>query len=408
MVGLIALAVAMALAAGVNPARAAERSVTPADFPRALAAAKPGDVLRLAAGVYRGPITIATASLRVVGSSGAVIDGAGRGSAVTIVAGGVALEDLTIQNSGRDLVGNDSVVLIRETHGVTVRRCRIRSGAFGIYVQAGGDHLIEDNDVRGDVALARSNRGNGIHLWHTARNRVLRNHIEDARDGLYLSFAQHNEIRGNTAASVRYGIHYMYSDGNTLAGNRLEHCLGGAALMFSKRNLFADNRAAENRRFGILLLAVDTTRLEGNLVARNDRGIIIDNSNSDRLERNRVESNGIGLFLSGGSESNVFAANDFTGNLVQAYVGHAGINSWSENGRGNFWSDYGGFDFNGDGVGDVPYRLQTGTSALLALRPAARWFIASPTLALLDWFEQRMVVRGDEFIDCAPLVAPPK
>ena len=397
-----ALALAALLCGG--SARAAEREVGPADFASALSHASPGDSLRLAPGIYRGPFTVSVPSLRISGDAGAVLEGGGNGMALTLAADGIEVEGLTVRGSGSDLANNDAVILIREVHRVTVRRCRVEASAFGIYLRGGGDHLIAQNDVRGAPVLARSRRGNGIHLWHTERNQVLDNSLRDVRDGLYLSFAHHNLIRGNHATGVRFGIHYMYSDDNTLVGNRVEECVGGAALMFAKRNLLQQNHAVGNRRFGILLLSIDSSRFVDNLVARNDRGFVLMNSNSDRFEGNRIAENAVGAFITSGSEENVFAANVFDGNLVQAYVSHSGINNWSEHGRGNFWSDYVGFDLNGDGVGEAPYRLQTATSALMATRPQARWFMMSPALAMLDWFQSRAVAPADSYLDTAPLV----
>lgn len=398
-----ALAIATILCAA--SARAAERKVGPAELASALSQAKPADALRLASGVYRGNFTVSVPSLRISGDPGAVLDGGGTGMTLTIVADGIEVEGLTVRGSGSDLTTNDAAILIREAHHVTIRRCRVETSAFGIYLRGGGDHLIAENDVRGAPALARSRRGNGIHLWHTERNQVLDNKLRDVRDGLYLSFAHHNLIRGNHAAGVRFGIHYMYSDDNTLAGNRIRDCLGGAALMFAKRNLLLDNQAVGNKRFGILLLSLDNSRFVDNLVADNDRGFVLMNSVSDRFEGNRIAQNAVGAFITSGSEGNVFAANVFDGNLVQAYVNHSGINGWSEHGRGNFWSDYVGFDLNGDGVGEAPYRLQTATSALMATRPQARWFMMSPALAMLDWFQSRAVAPADAYLDTAPLVA---
>lgn len=405
MVGLIA-ALASALAMGSVTAPPAPRAVAPNGFAAALADARPGQVLVLARGVYHGPVTIGVSSLTIRGAKDAIIDGGGNGTVLTIAADAVAVEGITIRGAGADLSNNDSVVLIRDVHRVLVRRCRIEARAFGIYVRGGGDNLIVDNEVRGDAALARSRRGNGIHLWHTERNKVLGNTLAEVRDGLYFSFAHRNVVCGNRAAGVRYGIHYMYSDDNTVSGNRLERCLGGMTLMFSRRNLFAYNRTLGNRRFGMLLLSIDNSRFVGNLSAHSDRGVVLENSNANRFERNRIVENGIGMLVTAGSDGNVFAGNSFEANLVQAHIAHGGANLWAEHGRGNFWSDYAGVDLDGNGVGEMPYRLESGTSALMATRPEARWFAMSPAIALLDWFQARVVGAGRGSVDPAPLSAP--
>ena len=83
---------------------------------------------------------------------------------------------------------------------------------------------------------------------------------------------------------------------------------------------------------------------------------------------------------------------------------HAGDNAFFDAGRGNFWSDYAGFDWNGDGVGETPYQLQTAASALMATRPVARWFWMSPALALLDWWDARSQAPEPGSFDPYPLV----
>jgi len=405
LVRLIALIGALiAIAGAAGSAAADSRIVSPADFAAALSAAKFGDALVLEPGIYRGPFTITTPSLQISGDPRAIVDGGGRGTALTISANDVTVSGITVRGSGRNLADNDATILIVEAHGVRIRGCRVESSGFGIYVRGGGDLEIADNVVRGDAALNRSRRGNAIHLWHSENVRVIRNDIADSRDGLYLSFAHHNLVEDNHATRVRYGVHSMYSDGNTLRRNRLEGCLGGAAFMFAKRDLMERNEVAHNRRFGVLLLSIDNSRLADNTIAHNDRGFVIENSNSDQFEGNRIAENGIGAFVTAGSEDNLFASNRFDGNLVQAYVVRAGFNRWARNGHGNYWSDYVGADLDGNGIGETPYRLQDATAALLATRPEARWFMMSPALAMLEWFQQRIIGSGDTYIDPAPLV----
>ncbi len=74
---------------------------------------------------------------------------------------------------------------------------------------------------------------------------------------------------------------------------------------------------------------------------------------------------------------------------------------------GNFWSDYTGWDVNGDGRGDVPYRSNTLVDALLWKLPLAKLLLASPAFQVLAFAEREFpVIRVPKGIDHAPLMAP--
>jgi len=199
----------------------------------------------------------------------------------------------------------------------------------------------------------------------------------------------------------------MYSERNLLQQNRFSACIGGIALMYSKGNRIVGNELAANRDFGILCLQLEGSRVAGNRLRGNGRGLLLQNSGTNELTGNELAGNGIGAYLTSGSEDNLLAGNRFLRNLVQVYQDHAGTNAWFREGRGNYWSDYTGFDWNGDGVGDSAYQLQTASSALLARRPAARWFWMSPALALLDWWQSRLAMPPLDAIDRFPLIEPP-
>jgi len=376
------------------PAGAAEvRRVAPGELAAALETAQPGETFLLQAGVHRGALDIAT-PVRLIGEPGAVIEGDGSGTVLTLSGPGIEVADLVVRGAGADLSADDAVVLVLETEGAVVRDCRIEARAFGIYLRGGGHHRVIGNVIVGDASLPVARRGNGIHLWQTVANEVRDNEVVAARDGVYLSFAHDNVIEGNVGRGLRYGIHYMYSERNTLAGNEFSGCRGGIALMYSRGNRIVANTLAGNSDFGILLLQLEDSILEDNAASENGRGVYLENSAANRLQRNRLRGNGVGAYLTAGSERNVFTANHFDANVVQVYDDHAGDNRWTDERRGNYWSDYGGFDWDGDGVGDSPYRIQTAASALLARRPVARWLWRSPILGLLDWWEGQVMVSG--------------
>ena len=57
---------------------------------------------------------------------------------------------------------------------------------------------------------------------------------------------------------------------------------------------------------------------------------------------------------------------------------------WTVDGRGNYWSRYRGFDFDGDGIGDAPHPLDGAFERLEGANPAARLFLQSPAAAGLE------------------------
>jgi nitrous oxidase accessory protein len=401
VVRLISLLVC--LAALAFPVRAAELAVEPGGLGAALQRATPGDTLILAPGIHPGPISI-DLSVRLVGKPGAILEGAGVGTVLTLTADGIAVTGMTIRGSGADLAQDEAVILIVEAQGVTVEDCRVEARAFGIYLQAGGGHHILGNEVVGDTSLPVARRGNGIHLWNTEGNEIRGNRLIDVRDGVYLSFAHDNVIHRNQGDGLRYGIHYMYSERNTLSENRFTGGTGGIALMFSMRNRIENNETVDNRDFGILCQQIEHSHLGGNRVSGNGRGFYLENSAGNDFVDNRVQGNGVGIYLTAGSEQNVFTANRFLANLVQVFETRAGLNVFFDQGRGNFWSDYAGFDWNGDGIGETPYQLNTAASTLIARRPVARWFWMSPVLALLDWWDARLETPGSDYFDPFPLV----
>ena len=381
---------------------------------RAVSAAAAGDtILVQGPAVFREHVIIAK-PIHLLGTNSPVIDGDGTGTVLTINAPDTHVSGLVIRNSGADLAGFDSGIMIRAAD-VAVSDCEVEVDGFGIYIRGADDSVIAGNAIFGNPQLPSAKRGNGIHLWKTRHNRILNNTIHNKRDGMYFSYADQNLIAGNQVHDTRFGIHYMYSHQNELLTNTLSGNAVGATLMFSRQSLVLGNQMVANRRHGMVLKQVDNSKIINNVIAGQNRGLFVQQANQNRFEGNLIATNDIGLYLSNSSEENVFVANSFIRNTEQVWQppfetqqGSKGPNAFTEKGQGNFWSDYTGADRNQDGIGDTPYHETDVFGYIVDRHPAARVFALSPAVSLLRKGEELLPLLDTMGVtDTAPLMQPP-
>lgn len=391
-----------------------------------LALARPGDVVELPRGRWPGALRLDKAiTLRGVGP-GAVIDGGGRGVPLTIAAAGARVENLTIRGSGKDLSKNEACVLLeRSATGAVLSRSRIEDCAFGVWVDRTAGARIIGNTVIGSQIGHRSLRGNGIHLFDASKLTIANNRVSGGRDGIYVSATEDSVIANNVVEKTRYCVHYMFSYRNTLSENICRNNASGFALMESHRIKVLRNVATDNEQHGLLFRDAENCTIVDNRLERNGEGMFFFSSVENEVARNLIKDNRIGARVWAGSLRNTVRNNSFVGNQLQVfYIGqndlvwgvveeaHAKKRATAlslERGaaRGNYWSDYLGWDQDGDGVGDRPYRVSGFAASLVARFPAASLLLRSPALELLALLELRMpLLRRAAVVDRAPLMAP--
>ncbi len=375
------------------PLSAAERSVRPADgdgaLAAALAAAAPGDVVRLVGGVWPGPLLI-DRPLTLAGEDGPVIDGGGRGTVITVTAPGVELRGLTIRGSGASLDQENSGIAV-EAAGVVVRDNRLEDVLFGIYLRDAAGSTVAGNYVTGKP-LALPRRGDAIRVWHSDGVELRDNRIAASRD-VVLWYSSRLTVRGNEVRDGRYGLHFMYCDDARIEANLLYANSVGAFLMYSRRLRLAGNSIAGNHGpsgYGVGLKDMDDAELTGNLLAGNRVGVFLDNSpretgSSTRIAGNVLAGNDTGIFLLPNVRRAEVTGNDLVENGEQVGIGGGGGDPGANLWRGNFWSDYAGFDADGDGRGDLPYRAERLFESLADARPVLRLFRHAPAAEAVDF-----------------------
>jgi len=416
---VLAAALASLLAVTPAPAAAEEFTVCPGcpldDLAAAVAAAPAGATIRVRGGTYRGPVVV-DRPLTLRGEDWPVIDGGGTGTVIRIVAPEVHLEGFVVRGSGTSHDHEDSGILVQAPRASIVGN-HVRDCLFGIQLLDAPDGLVQGNLVVGK-ALPEPQRGDGIKLWYSPRVRLIENHVQDSRDVL-VWYSDGTLVRGNLVERGRYGLHFMYSNESIVEGNVLRDNSVGIYLMYGARqtvrsNVFVHNRGPSG--YGLALKETDGATIEGNLLLRNRVGLYIDNSPisenaSNRISGNWIAYNDTGLLVTPATRRNVIAGNTLLENLEQAAPQGGGTLeqiAWAADGRGNFWSDYAGYDADRDGIGDLPYRNLALSSALFDREPLLAFFRFSLAATALDLATRAVPLfqPPPRFVDPAPLVQP--
>jgi len=393
-------------------AAAAETVTVPAgddNLRRAVAAARPHDVLRLAPGVHDGPVKI-TKPLVLEGEPGAIIDGRGVGRTVDVSATDVTVRGLTLRNSGIDQTKLDAAVFLAQTAArAVVENNKIERSLVGVYVHGPADAVVRGNKIVGRTDLRVNERGNGVYLWNATGARILDNDISGGRDGIFTNVSRHAVFHGNRIQGVRFAIHYMYTNDSEVSDNVSIGNHAGYAIMFSDRLKIRGNISYRDRDHGLLFNYANYSDIEGNAVLfGGDKCVFIYNANFNRFIGNWFQGCPIGIHFTAGSERNVVSGNAFIGNEVQVkYVGTRSLD-WSQKGRGNYWSDNPAFDLNGDGIADSAYRPNDIIDQVVWRYPAAKLLLNSPAVQAVRWAQAQFpAIHPGGVIDSAPLIKPP-
>ncbi len=352
----------------------------------ALAAARPGDTIRVAAGVYREKIVVEI-PLVLVGEGRPVIDGEGEGTVVELRAP-VVFSGFEVRGSGRILDQEDAGILVAADSCV-VSDNLLEDVLFGVYLKdSSGTRVIGNRIVGKDRALGM--RGDGIRLWNSNDVLVEWNVVSRTRD-VVIYFSHGLVFRNNRVTDGRYGLHYMYSSNNLFEHNEFARNDVAAFIMYSsdivlRGNIFA--QASGHSGFGIGLKDADRIEVEENLIVQNRVGLYLDNSPSASEAENRIEGNifafnDVALELLPAVRQNEFADNSFISNMRDVSVSGGGTalaNGWA----GNRWDKAAAWDADRDGELDVSYRIDRLSDDLFARYPELRLFELSPAAAALD------------------------
>lgn len=407
---------------GVRPfVMATTLTITPSDdLQQVLDTSADGDVIKLSAGVYAGnfivnkQVTLTSADFK----NKAIIDAGGQHSGLVLINSNITISYLNIVNWGDDLTAQDAgISSVKRASHITINNNELVGDGFGIWLQKATHIKVLNNTVEGNPKLRSADRGNGIQLSSIQHALVKNNEVFNTRDGLYIISSQHNTIDSNIMHDLRYGLHYMYSYSNKVINNNAYNTRAGYALMSSRDLVVTGNSTKNSEDYGFLMNFITSsvidsnyiehvwTKPENKVLGRDGKGLFVYNSAYNTIKNNTIDTAEIGIHLTAGSENTKVYGNSFINNPVQVKYVSNKKQEWSFEGRGNYWSNYLGWDMNGDDIGDAVFEPNDGIDKLTWQYPEMKMIMDSPVVLILRWVQREFpVLKPPGVKDSHPLM----
>ena len=364
-----------------------------------------GDEIRIERGRYVENLKV-DRTVTLKGIDLPTIDGSNKGDTIRVTAEDVVIEGLKVINSGDSLLNQNAGIYIQPgAHRAIVRNCYLSYNLFGLWIEKANDVQVLSNNITGKRDYDSPKRGNGVELYNTRGARIIDNEISFVRDALYIDVSHHAIFQKNRLHHSRYGTHYMNSYYNLWEDNDTWNNRGGLALMEVRDQTIRNNRAWHNTDHGIMLRTLQDATVENNWVIDNGRGLFVYDVEYTNLLGNVVASNRTGVHLSG-SVRNKVDGNDFVGNQLQIKYAGTRDHEWGGE-KGNYWSNYRGWDRNGDGRGDIPYEANDMVDRLTWRYPGTRLLMGSPAVQALRMVGQQFpILRVPSIVEKHPRMQP--
>ncbi|MBL9026993.1 MAG: nitrous oxide reductase family maturation protein NosD [Myxococcales bacterium] len=367
-------------------------------------------VIGLDARVYEIDLEIKR-PLTLVGRAGAIIQGTGTRTVVTIDADDVHLENVVVRRSGKRHTAEDAGVKAKGER-VVLSHVRVEDALFGIALQLCPACVVEKSHVIGRAEDPEL-RGDAVKIWESDNARVSGCFVEDSRD-IVVWYARHVTLEDNLVTRSRYGSHFMYAHDSTVRRSRIVGNVVGVFVMYSSRVVAEDNVVAGARGaagIGFGFKESDDVELRRNYLVANTVGAYLDQTprkpgSKLTFDDNVLALNDVGLRLHGSEKGARFHDNDFHENASMVELDGAG-DALGVEFRRNHFSDYEGYDLDRDGFGDVAYQEKLLSSELTNTHPSLRFFHATAAMSLLDAVAHAVPVLSAKVVltDPSPRVA---
>ena len=337
-------------------------------------ATKPGDTLVLEGRVYRGSVTI-DKPITIQGVEGTEIHSLS--TALTIADSKQVLLENIVFNA------EETAIVASKVSDLTFNDVRIVNSHAGIIVTDSEDISLHNVTIEGRAGHFKT-KNHAVAMYNAKNVTVTNSAISDVLDGLYLESVEGIELQENTVKNSRYAMHFMYSDNINLTKNTLVHNMAGFMIMIGKNLTLIDNVVTKNNTLnslGVYFYDVEQVEFERNTLSENTVAMDVQNTKKMVAKSNEFQTNGTVLQVKR-SPDLIVSDNQFYGNILTIRSDQNRLQL-----ANNFYDDYSGHDYDGDGIGDTAYIATNSFGQWLVKKPVYQYFMESPSVIVLNMMD---------------------
>lgn len=238
-----------------------------------------------------------------------------------------------------------------------------------VYYHSGLGFIVTANDVHitgFTITNFEELQGYAVSVANASNCVIENNLIENNRVGISVyGYSSGNTVSGNVLEKNERSIELINAPANTISENNITGALfSGISIDASSGNVVSQNTISDlEDGLGALMLWMSSNNsIYRNLIFGGTLLLMVNCSNNVFSE-NFVLDSDYGVFV-GTSSGNTFYSN-YLINITELVrdtettTGQLSENSWDNDAKGNYWSNYAGEDVDGDGVGDSVQVLYT-------------------------------------------------
>lgn len=337
-------------------------------------ATKPGDTLLLEGRVYRGSVTI-NKPITIQGVKGTEIHSLS--NALTIAdSEQVRLENLVFN-------AEETAIVATNMSDLMFNDVRIVNAHAGIFITESEKIQLQNVTIEGREGHFKT-KNHAVAMYNSKNVTVTNSAISDVLDGLYLESVDGIELHENTVKNSRYAMHFMYSDNINLTNNTLVHNMTGFMIMIGKNLTLTDNIVTKNNTLnslGVYFYDVEQVIFKRNMLSENTVAMDVQNTKKMVAKSNAFQTNGTVLQVKR-SPDLIVSDNQFYGNILTIRSDQNRLQL-----ANNFYDDYSGHDYDGDGIGDTAYIATNSFGQWLVKKPVYQYFMESPSVIVLNMMD---------------------